>query len=177
MALTHLFIVTDGVEEGYRAKRPRAPSVSEIVPDQELEERNGPPKGQQNTVPPGFLSPSVREYLELGKSIPGKQNVTIQETLSLARHVLTDIVYKQCTGEVQQHRIILLQITKVHCHTLNSSIPVSIRIIYARFVTQDATCTETTEQFRYVIGHKIYLVLKFLFFSFPGEIAIYQWFH
>lgn len=23
-------------------------------------------------IPPGFLSPSVQEYLELGKSIPGK---------------------------------------------------------------------------------------------------------
>lgn len=28
-------------------------------------------------VPPGFLSPSVREYLELGRSIPGTWHVII----------------------------------------------------------------------------------------------------
>lgn len=52
-------------------KRPRAPSSPDlnISPDQELDERNGLPK--QPSVPPGFLSPSVKEYLELGKSIPG----------------------------------------------------------------------------------------------------------
>lgn len=63
--------VTDGEEEGQRVKRPRAPASPDlnISPDQELEERDGLPK--QPSVPPGFLSPSVKEYLELGKSIPG----------------------------------------------------------------------------------------------------------
>lgn len=64
---------SDGYEERSRVKRPRAPPPPDqdinLEPEQELDERNGPPKG--NYVPPGFLSPSVQEYLELGKSIPG----------------------------------------------------------------------------------------------------------
>lgn len=65
-----------GEEEGRVVKRPRAPSAPDPDVDaasndgdQALDERNGLPK--QPSVPPGFLSPSVKEYLELGKSIPG----------------------------------------------------------------------------------------------------------
>lgn len=69
----HLHWVTGGVEEGRRRKTIRAPAIRDIdiVPDQALDERNGPLESQQSSVPPGFLSPSVKEYLELGKSIPG----------------------------------------------------------------------------------------------------------
>lgn len=37
---------------------------------EDVEERNNP-TNEAPVVPPGFLSPSVREYLDLGKSIPG----------------------------------------------------------------------------------------------------------
>ncbi|XP_066994120.1 uncharacterized protein [Anabrus simplex] len=56
-----MLYVSDG------AKRPRAPQLESEL---ELQDRNVPKP--QSTVPPGFLSPSVREYLELGKSIPGR---------------------------------------------------------------------------------------------------------
>nr|XP_050866181.1 uncharacterized protein LOC127071204 [Vespula vulgaris]XP_050866182.1 uncharacterized protein LOC127071204 [Vespula vulgaris] len=36
-----------------------------------VDERNNP-TNEAPAVPPGFLSPSVREYLDLGKSIPGR---------------------------------------------------------------------------------------------------------
>lgn len=39
----------------------------------DVDERNNPTNGAP-VAPPGFLSPSVREYLDLGKSIPGKYN-------------------------------------------------------------------------------------------------------
>lgn len=51
-------------------KRTRAPvSPFNIVPEtkQNLDDKADSPE-----IPIGFLSPSVREYLELGKSIPGK---------------------------------------------------------------------------------------------------------
>lgn len=38
--------------------------------DDPVDERNNP-TNEAPSVPPGFLSPSVREYLDLGKSIPG----------------------------------------------------------------------------------------------------------
>ncbi|CAD6215567.1 GSCOCG00000378001-RA-CDS [Cotesia congregata] len=37
----------------------------------DVDERNNP-TNEAPVVPPGFLSPSVREYLDLGKSIPGR---------------------------------------------------------------------------------------------------------
>lgn len=37
---------------------------------EDVDERNNP-TNEAPAVPPGFLSPSVREYLDLGKSIPG----------------------------------------------------------------------------------------------------------
>ncbi|CAH0768858.1 unnamed protein product [Bemisia tabaci] len=77
-----LSAIVGGLEESPRAKRPRAPSVDELSrdPDQHLEsssdapeERDRPKGGPGSpTVPPAFLSPSVLEYLELGKSIPGR---------------------------------------------------------------------------------------------------------
>lgn len=54
-----------------RAKKVRAsgnPLVSE--PNQSLDEPEVIPM-----IPTGFLSPSVKEYLELGKSIPGRAGV------------------------------------------------------------------------------------------------------
>ncbi|XP_026472333.1 uncharacterized protein LOC113376582 [Ctenocephalides felis] len=80
--LTGLLLTTDGREDGVRVKRPRAPEslFGLREPPQEInhflsdnpDERNNLPKNLQANVPPGFLSPSVREYLELGKSIPGR---------------------------------------------------------------------------------------------------------
>jgi hypothetical protein len=68
--------VSDGAEEGARFKRPRAPSAASFSeePQQDLEERGGALpilNADLGVSPPGFLSPSVKEYLELGKSIPG----------------------------------------------------------------------------------------------------------
>ncbi|CAB0019423.1 unnamed protein product, partial [Nesidiocoris tenuis] len=62
----------DGSEEGKSKKRARAPVLNEPLdpPEQTLEERKGPLN--QPSVPFGFLSPSVQQYLELGKSIPGR---------------------------------------------------------------------------------------------------------
>lgn len=57
-----------------RAKRPRASSAIEFrpEPEQELDEADGNAQEKPLTIPTSFLSPSVREYLELGKSIPGR---------------------------------------------------------------------------------------------------------
>lgn len=62
------------MEEGKATKKERAPAADRIShdPDQSLDEGNGLSQEQETVLPPGFLSPSVREYLELGKSIPGK---------------------------------------------------------------------------------------------------------
>ncbi|XP_014284232.1 uncharacterized protein [Halyomorpha halys] len=66
-----VMIISDGLEEGVVKKRSRAPVSDGPLdpPPQELEERKGPPGPP---IPPGFLSPSVIQYLELGKSIPGR---------------------------------------------------------------------------------------------------------
>jgi hypothetical protein len=48
-------------------KKTRAPADLE----ENLDDRNVQ-AAEPSTVPPGFLSPSVKEYLELGKSIPGR---------------------------------------------------------------------------------------------------------
>nr|CAH7718321.1 unnamed protein product [Callosobruchus chinensis] len=66
-------IVTDGFEQKSRIKRPRAPPPDpENEVENEFDERNNQIDSSTNFVPPGFLSPSVMEYLELGKSIPGR---------------------------------------------------------------------------------------------------------
>ena len=52
-----------------RAK-PLDPEEEDYYYEDEVDERNNP-TNEAPVVPPGFLSPSVREYLDLGKSIPG----------------------------------------------------------------------------------------------------------
>ncbi|XP_019761192.1 uncharacterized protein LOC109538409 [Dendroctonus ponderosae] len=66
------FLVSDGLEQKSRVKRPRAPPPPdpENDVDGDFDERNN--DLSTNFVPAGFLSPSVLEYLELGKSIPGR---------------------------------------------------------------------------------------------------------
>jgi hypothetical protein len=65
-------VLPDGYEHKSRIKRPRA-SAPPDEPDNNVgsdyDERNN--ALDTKYVPPGFLSPSVIEYLELGKSIPG----------------------------------------------------------------------------------------------------------
>lgn len=75
----HIIIVTDGSEEqqnirSKRAKKPRTPGAPAVVkePDQRLD--NDQSEISSPVIPTGFLSPSVKEYLELGKSIPGKNH-------------------------------------------------------------------------------------------------------
>lgn len=72
----YVFCSLDGFEQKSRVKRPRAPPPPEepenYVDDyDDLGERNNPLNSKY--VPAGFLSPSVQEYLELGKSIPGRR--------------------------------------------------------------------------------------------------------
>ncbi|EDW84521.2 uncharacterized protein Dwil_GK14169 [Drosophila willistoni] len=61
-----------------RAKRPRAPEPVNFEPEpqQDLEnDESGSQEKDLPEIPDNFLSPSVREYLELGKSIPGRPGV------------------------------------------------------------------------------------------------------
>lgn len=69
------FMFAESSEEGKSAKKERAPASEHFTvdPEQSLDERNGLLNEHESDLPPGFLSPSVREYLELGKSIPGKR--------------------------------------------------------------------------------------------------------
>lgn len=69
--------ITDGSEQqnirSKRAKKPRAsgsPTGTVAEPDQRLD--NDQSEVSSPVIPTGFLSPSVKEYLELGKSIPGE---------------------------------------------------------------------------------------------------------
>lgn len=55
----------------------RAPEPVHFEPEppQDLDsEDSGSQEKDLPEIPTNFLSPSVREYLELGKSIPGKQS-------------------------------------------------------------------------------------------------------
>ncbi|CAK1579318.1 unnamed protein product [Parnassius mnemosyne] len=65
--------LTGGSEESSRVKRVRA-GVSEAVrdPAQALDAPEPEPASSSAGVPPFFLSPLVKEYLELGMAIPGK---------------------------------------------------------------------------------------------------------
>ena len=57
-------------------KKARAPADLE----ENLDNRNVP-AAEPSTLPPGFLSPSVKEYLELGKSIPGNKKAVFSNML------------------------------------------------------------------------------------------------
>ncbi|CAH2040487.1 unnamed protein product, partial [Iphiclides podalirius] len=62
--------LTGGLEERSRVKRVRADSAGVVRdPAQALD---APEPELSTNVPPSFLSPLVREYLELGMAIPGK---------------------------------------------------------------------------------------------------------
>ncbi|XP_024867442.1 uncharacterized protein LOC112451797, partial [Temnothorax curvispinosus] len=67
--------VTTGGARGGRASKvskrakPLDPDEDDYYYDDPVDERNNP-TNEAPAVPPGFLSPSVREYLDLGKSIP-----------------------------------------------------------------------------------------------------------
>lgn len=63
-----------GSEDGKKTKSPRALETQDAGADGGLDQRDRleDEAGDETAkVPPGFLSPSVREYLELGRSIPG----------------------------------------------------------------------------------------------------------
>jgi len=69
--------VTDGSEEqqnirSKRAKKPRTPGAAVVVPEPDQRLDNDQSEISSPVIPTGFLSPSVKEYLELGKSIPGR---------------------------------------------------------------------------------------------------------
>jgi len=68
---------TGGSEDGKKSKSARALETRDSGGDDDtdgLDQRDRLEDDDEETtkVPPGFLSPSVREYLELGRSIPGK---------------------------------------------------------------------------------------------------------
>jgi hypothetical protein len=71
---------TDGSEtqqniRAKRAKKPRTPGASAVVPEPDQRLDNDQSEDSSPVIPTGFLSPSVKEYLELGKSIPGKKSL------------------------------------------------------------------------------------------------------
>lgn len=71
------FYVTDGSEEqqsirSKRAKKARSPGAAAVVPEPDQRLDNEQADNESPVIPTGFLSPSVKEYLELGKSIPGR---------------------------------------------------------------------------------------------------------
>lgn len=71
-------LITDGSEEqqnirSKRAKKTRASGNPGAVPEPDQRLDNDQSEiSESPVIPTGFLSPSVKEYLELGKSIPGK---------------------------------------------------------------------------------------------------------
>lgn len=85
---------TDGTRDGRSDKvskraKPLDPDEDDYYYDDPVDERNNP-TNEAPAVPPGFLSPSVREYLDLGKSIPGtyKQD-HLPRKLSLCEPLVT----------------------------------------------------------------------------------------
>jgi len=70
--------IIGGSEDSKNTKSTRALETTRNVEGDDVDgldqrDRLGDDDGEETTkVPPGFLSPSVREYLELGRSIPGK---------------------------------------------------------------------------------------------------------
>jgi len=72
-----LSVYLGGSEDGKKSKSARALETRDAGGDDDadgLNQRDRLEDDDEETtkVPPGFLSPSVREYLELGRSIPGK---------------------------------------------------------------------------------------------------------
>lgn len=64
---------TDDSQTGsIRSKRAKKRSSSVVTVGPEPSQRLDVERPDVPIIPPGFLSPSVQEYLELGKSIPGK---------------------------------------------------------------------------------------------------------
>lgn len=63
--------ITDGKEENIRIKRAKKRASSMVTVGPEPHQRLDIERPEVPIIPPGFLSPSVKEYLELGKSIPG----------------------------------------------------------------------------------------------------------
>lgn len=72
---TRNLCVIGGLEDGKNTKIVRALEEQDAEGDDTdgLDQRDRLEDEDEETtkVPPGFLSPSVREYLELGRSIPG----------------------------------------------------------------------------------------------------------
>lgn len=72
-----LLTIVSGGARGSRSNKvskrakPLDPDEDDYYYDDPVDERNNP-TNEAPVVPPGFLSPSVREYLDLGKSIPGR---------------------------------------------------------------------------------------------------------
>jgi len=70
--------ILGGSEDSKNTKSTRALETTRNVEGDDVDGldqrgRLGDDDGEETTkVPPGFLSPSVREYLELGRSIPGR---------------------------------------------------------------------------------------------------------
>jgi hypothetical protein len=90
-----LYSNTDYVSGGLKVsvKKTRAPADL----DENLDDRNVP-AAEPSTVPPGFLSPSVKEYLELGKSIPGNTEAVFSNMLRECEYKPMSIfpVYHNC---------------------------------------------------------------------------------
>ncbi|KOB66285.1 Uncharacterized protein OBRU01_21424, partial [Operophtera brumata] len=63
-----------GSESGARVKRIRADSAVSREPAQALDAPE--PEPDSAPAPPAFLSPYVKEYLELGMAIPGALQAT-----------------------------------------------------------------------------------------------------
>lgn len=69
-----IICITGGSEDGKKTKSVRALETRDDGDDSDgLNQRDRLEDEDEETgkAPPGFLSPSVREYLELGRSIPG----------------------------------------------------------------------------------------------------------
>lgn len=63
-----------GSEDGSRVKRVRADSSAVAREPAQALDAPDPEQGAA-PAPPAFLSPSVKEYLELGMAIPGKLKI------------------------------------------------------------------------------------------------------
>ena len=76
-------------------KKTRAPADLE----ENLDDRNVP-AAEPSTLPPGFLSPSVKEYLELGKSIPGNKEAVFSKHAARVRIQIN--VYISCLSQTSR---------------------------------------------------------------------------